>query len=228
MVKPPSTRRSASRALMPVYWPSAVTVPENVNTSVSPSRRCPVGVRVSAVAAAAVAGVALAGLATRWMGAVGDQTALLALGGLMTFTDVWWALLPAAIMVGAHLDSVAEGPGINDNGSGVAAVLDEGDTVLPPVLVQAAHTRRADVHARALAHRLQAFQDLDAALAVAAFAGLGGLLGLLGVLVFGLLVRIRHLLARWRRARAAHCFENIEAGGSFRRPPACVPVWKPA
>lgn len=28
---------------------------------------------------------------------------LLALGGLMTFTDVWWALLPAAIMVGAHL-----------------------------------------------------------------------------------------------------------------------------
>lgn len=30
--------------------------------------------------AAAVAGVALAGLATRWMGAVGDQTALLALG----------------------------------------------------------------------------------------------------------------------------------------------------
>ncbi|MDJ0277045.1 AI-2E family transporter [Sphingomonas sp. 2R-10] len=28
---------------------------------------------------------------------------LLALGGLMTFTDIWWALLPAAIMVGAHL-----------------------------------------------------------------------------------------------------------------------------
>lgn len=28
---------------------------------------------------------------------------LLALGGLMTFTDMWWALLPAAIMVGAHL-----------------------------------------------------------------------------------------------------------------------------
>jgi Zn-dependent M28 family amino/carboxypeptidase len=27
-------------------------------------------------------------------------------------------------MVGAHLDSVAEGPGINDNGSGVAAVLE--------------------------------------------------------------------------------------------------------
>lgn len=31
------------------------------------------------------------------------SAALLALGGLMTFTDVWWALLPAAIMVGAHL-----------------------------------------------------------------------------------------------------------------------------
>lgn len=28
---------------------------------------------------------------------------LLAIGGLMTFTDIWWALLPAAIMVGAHL-----------------------------------------------------------------------------------------------------------------------------
>lgn len=28
---------------------------------------------------------------------------LLALGGLMTFTDIWWALLPAAIMIGAHL-----------------------------------------------------------------------------------------------------------------------------
>ena len=27
-------------------------------------------------------------------------------------------------MVGAHLDSVPEGPGINDNGSGVAAVLE--------------------------------------------------------------------------------------------------------
>jgi aminopeptidase S len=30
----------------------------------------------------------------------------------------------AALMVGAHLDSVAGGPGINDNGSGVAAVLE--------------------------------------------------------------------------------------------------------
>ena len=28
------------------------------------------------------------------------------------------------VMVGAHLDSVTEGPGINDNGSGVAAVLE--------------------------------------------------------------------------------------------------------
>ena len=28
---------------------------------------------------------------------------LLALGGLMTFNDIWWALLPAAIMAGAHL-----------------------------------------------------------------------------------------------------------------------------
>ena len=28
------------------------------------------------------------------------------------------------VMVGAHLDSVAEGPGMNDNGSGVAAVLE--------------------------------------------------------------------------------------------------------
>ena len=29
------------------------------------------------------------------------------------------------VMVGAHLDSVRSGPGINDNGSGVAAVLEE-------------------------------------------------------------------------------------------------------
>src|ERR1700735_5785682 len=28
------------------------------------------------------------------------------------------------VMAGAHLDSVPEGPGINDNGSGVAAVLE--------------------------------------------------------------------------------------------------------
>jgi predicted PurR-regulated permease PerM len=28
---------------------------------------------------------------------------LLALGGLMTFNDMWWALMPAVIMVGAHL-----------------------------------------------------------------------------------------------------------------------------
>ena len=31
---------------------------------------------------------------------------------------------PKVVMVGAHLDSVLEGPGINDNGSGVAAVLE--------------------------------------------------------------------------------------------------------
>ena len=31
---------------------------------------------------------------------------------------------PRTIMVGAHLDSVLDGPGINDNGSGVAAVLE--------------------------------------------------------------------------------------------------------
>jgi predicted PurR-regulated permease PerM len=29
--------------------------------------------------------------------------ALLALGGLMTFSDVWWAMVPAAIVIGAHL-----------------------------------------------------------------------------------------------------------------------------
>ncbi len=31
---------------------------------------------------------------------------------------------PSVVMVGAHLDSVLEGPGINDNGSGVASVLE--------------------------------------------------------------------------------------------------------
>ena len=38
----------------------------------------------------------------------------------------------------------------------------------------------ADVHARALAHRFQAFEDLDAALAVA-IHGLGRVLGVFGV-----------------------------------------------
>ena len=33
---------------------------------------------------------------------------------------------PRVVMVGAHLDSVFDGPGINDNGSGVAAVLEIG------------------------------------------------------------------------------------------------------
>jgi Zn-dependent M28 family amino/carboxypeptidase len=31
---------------------------------------------------------------------------------------------PAIVMLGAHLDSVLEGPGVNDNGSGVAAVVE--------------------------------------------------------------------------------------------------------
>ena len=33
------------------------------------------------------------------------------------------------VMVGAHLDSVAEGPGINDNGSGTSAVLDSAEAL---------------------------------------------------------------------------------------------------
>jgi hypothetical protein len=36
---------------------------------------------------------------------------------------------PRTIMIGAHLDSVLDGPGINDNGSGVAAVLELARTV---------------------------------------------------------------------------------------------------
>ena len=32
-------------------------------------------------------------------------------------------------MAGAHLDSVPEGPGINDNGSGVAALLDSAESL---------------------------------------------------------------------------------------------------
>lgn len=36
---------------------------------------------------------------------------------------------PSLIVVGAHLDSVFEGPGINDNGSGVAALLEIGRAV---------------------------------------------------------------------------------------------------
>lgn len=36
---------------------------------------------------------------------------------------------PAVIVVGAHLDSVFEGPGINDNGSGVAALLEIGRAI---------------------------------------------------------------------------------------------------
>jgi Zn-dependent M28 family amino/carboxypeptidase len=36
---------------------------------------------------------------------------------------------PRVLMVGAHLDSVLDGPGINDNGSGVAAVLEIGRAI---------------------------------------------------------------------------------------------------
>ncbi|HEX7225961.1 MAG TPA: M20/M25/M40 family metallo-hydrolase [Candidatus Limnocylindria bacterium] len=36
---------------------------------------------------------------------------------------------PSVIVVGAHLDSVFEGPGINDNGSGVAALLEIGRAI---------------------------------------------------------------------------------------------------
>ena len=36
---------------------------------------------------------------------------------------------PSVIVVGAHLDSVFEGPGINDNGSGVAALLELGHAI---------------------------------------------------------------------------------------------------
>ena len=32
-----------------------------------------------------------------------SAAALLALGGLMTFQDIWWALAPAAVMIGCHL-----------------------------------------------------------------------------------------------------------------------------
>jgi Zn-dependent M28 family amino/carboxypeptidase len=35
----------------------------------------------------------------------------------------------AAIMLGAHLDSVVDGPGLNDNGSGVAALLEIGEAM---------------------------------------------------------------------------------------------------
>lgn len=37
-----------------------------------------------------------------YIGPIG-AAALLALGGLMTFQDIWWALAPAAIMIGCHL-----------------------------------------------------------------------------------------------------------------------------
>jgi len=36
---------------------------------------------------------------------------------------------PRVVMVGAHLDSVPQGPGLNDNGSGVAAVLEIAEQV---------------------------------------------------------------------------------------------------
>ena len=36
------------------------------------------------------------------------------------------------ILLGAHLDSVANGPGINDNGSGTAAVLEIAQAGTPP------------------------------------------------------------------------------------------------
>ena len=55
---------------------------------------------------------------------------LLALGGLMTFTDIWTAMIPAAIMVGAHLVEAS----VPDR-EGRPADVDESVTRLPGVRV---------------------------------------------------------------------------------------------
>lgn len=73
-------------------------------------------------------------------GDVGSELAVLAEGATVTVeVDPGWAIEPQpvtnvlaerpgtgdeVVVVGAHLDSVVEGPGINDNGSGVAALLE--------------------------------------------------------------------------------------------------------
>jgi hypothetical protein len=48
------------------------------------------------------------------------------------------------IIVGAHLDSVPEGPGINDNGSGSAAVLEAASASEEPIPEPVTQRKRAD------------------------------------------------------------------------------------
>jgi aminopeptidase Y len=85
----------------------------------------PTGIEIPAIAATRPAAEALAGA-----GASGASVRLVAdarIGSAPTRSII--AELPGSepdtvVMLGAHLDSVIDGPGINDNGSGVAALLE--------------------------------------------------------------------------------------------------------
>ena len=77
----------------------------------------------------------------RLRGAPGDTTLMLKAGVRVEHTRNVIAQTKTGstadvVMVGAHLDSVPEGPGINDNGSGVAAVLETALQLGPSPQVQ--------------------------------------------------------------------------------------------
>ena len=85
----------------------------------------PAGLEIPAVSASRTAGSAMAAAAAA--GATGRVTSDAATAPAETrsiIAELVGSEPGAVVMLGAHLDSVIDGPGINDNGSGVAALLE--------------------------------------------------------------------------------------------------------
>jgi hypothetical protein len=112
--------QQAGAAAFVAGYPSAAT-----GQVLRPTLLEPTGLAIPAASASRAAAMALASAATRH-----------ATARLVTLARTAWAKTRSVIaeltgsepdkvvMLGAHLDSVIDGPGINDNGSGVAALLE--------------------------------------------------------------------------------------------------------
>ena len=89
-----------------------------------PTLLFPEGMEIPAISASAEAGEALRAAAdARRQVTISVHTVI----GTATVRNViaeWHAVAEDVVMLGGHLDSVHDGPGINDNGSGVAALLE--------------------------------------------------------------------------------------------------------
>ena len=103
---------------------AAVLVVDQSERPVAGSLQRP-GLRIPALALGAAAGDGLAGRrATVTARAVSQQRETASVIG-----ETGPAGAPRVVMAGGHLDSVPAGPGLNDNGSGVAALLDIAERV---------------------------------------------------------------------------------------------------